>query len=61
MVYGHTHLVKRLSPLGANDLYLNTGTWAELMAVPRGILLDREDDAKRQLEEFLGDLAANKL
>jgi UDP-2,3-diacylglucosamine pyrophosphatase LpxH len=61
VVYGHTHLVKRLSPLGANDLYLNTGTWAELMAVPRGILLDREDDAKRQLEEFLGDLAANKL
>jgi UDP-2,3-diacylglucosamine pyrophosphatase LpxH len=61
VIYGHTHLVKRLSPLGANDLYLNTGTWAELMAVPRAILLDNEDDAKRQLEEFLDDLAANKL
>ena len=62
MVYGHTHLVKRLSPLGANDLYLNTGTWAKLMAVLRGILLYLcEDDAKRQLEEFPGDLVANKL
>jgi hypothetical protein len=41
--------------------YLNTGTWAELMALPRGILLNTKDDAMQELRAFLDDLAENKL
>ena len=61
IIYGHTHLAKRLSPFHGADLYLNTGTWAELMCVPRGILMDQEAKAPAQLRRVLDDLAANRL
>ncbi len=56
VVYGHTHLAKRcVLPKGA--LYLNTGTWADLMALPQAVLA-AEADARPALEAFVADLAA---
>jgi len=58
--YGHTHLAKRMA-ITAGGTYLNTGTWAELMAVPRGILLNKKEEGMQELRAFLDDLAENKL
>jgi UDP-2,3-diacylglucosamine pyrophosphatase LpxH len=61
IVMGHTHLVKRV-PLGVNDsVYLNAGTWADLMRVPDAILSGDEAEAKRQIGVFTDDLMANRI
>ena len=62
IVYGHTHLPKRvpLAPPGPGQaLYLNTGTWADVMCVPDGIW-DADTAAGRALfrrfcEELTGE------
>ena len=72
IVYGHTHLPKRIPLKGqqtedgrpARDraVYLNSGTWADLMAVPSEILTnDRSSDARARLKSFANDLASNKI
>jgi hypothetical protein len=61
VIYGHTHLAKRFSPKGVEGLYLNTGAWADLMAVPKAILLDHEAQARVELRTFLDQLAKNDL
>jgi UDP-2,3-diacylglucosamine pyrophosphatase LpxH len=38
VVFGHTHLAKRVPMLGGEARYLNTGTWAELMRIPDAVL-----------------------
>lgn len=56
VVYGHTHLVKRV-PLGGGT-YLNSGTWADLMRLPTSVL--REDASPGEAAEAvkeLGDFA----
>jgi len=60
VIYGHTHLVKRVRADGG-ALYLNTGTWADLMKMPEGILTDNEDAARVQLKRFLADLKNQQL
>ena len=64
VVYGHTHLVKRVPLKGADGtdigVYLNTGTWADLMRVPDEIWGD-EAAARVSLDHFLRDLEDNKL
>jgi UDP-2,3-diacylglucosamine pyrophosphatase LpxH len=60
VIYGHTHLAKRMH-MRPDGLYLNTGTWAELMAVPRAILLDDPAAAQSELRAFLDDLSNNDL
>jgi len=75
VVYGHTHLAKRV-PLGgrtARDgtavsdraVYLNSGTWADLMALPAGISAPDGSpgatNARERLAAFADDLAANRL
>jgi UDP-2,3-diacylglucosamine pyrophosphatase LpxH len=63
IVMGHTHLVKRV-PLkkGQKAVYLNTGTWADLMRVPEKILTgDDKIAGKQQLVTFVEDLKANRL
>ncbi len=61
VIMGHTHLVKRVS-LRINDaVYLNTGTWADLMRVPVLVLHGTEQEAKGRLDEFVGDLLADRL
>lgn len=64
IVYGHTHLAKRVA-LPGRAVYLNSGTWADLMALPAGIALadgsPRAADARACLADFAGDLAANRV
>ena len=36
VVFGHTHLAKQV-PLAGGAVYLNTGTWADLMRLPAGL------------------------
>lgn len=61
VIFGHTHLVKRID-LGGS-LYLNTGTWADLMSLPKHTLDLAADEslALRELAEFADDLASNRL
>jgi UDP-2,3-diacylglucosamine pyrophosphatase LpxH len=60
IVYGHTHLAKKVQINGAT--YLNTGTWADLMCVPSSILLNElVDEAKRDLDVFVRDFENNRL
>ncbi len=56
VVYGHTHLVKRVELSGGR--YLNTGTWADLMRLPTSVADDSADEetALRELGEFADDL-----
>jgi UDP-2,3-diacylglucosamine pyrophosphatase LpxH len=57
VIYGHTHLVKRVD-LANGARYLNSGTWADLMRVPVEVLRPEtpEADALRLLGEFADDL-----
>jgi len=64
VVYGHTHLAKRIS-LGASGnalpVYLNTGTWADLMRVPDSIWETEETPSRAALTAFVADLESNAL
>ena len=59
IVYGHTHLPKR-KPLVAADgqpaIYLNTGTWADVMCIPSGIWDDDTSAGRDVFRRFAGDL-----
>ncbi|MES1265960.1 MAG: hypothetical protein ABUU24_09975, partial [Variovorax sp.] len=73
IVYGHTHLPKKISLRGreaadgrtieSDAVYLNSGTWADLMAVPDAVLDGdpSSDDTLLQLRAFADDLAANRV
>ncbi|HEX6707611.1 MAG TPA: hypothetical protein VF169_22825 [Albitalea sp.] len=63
VVYGHTHLAKRIA-LGAGPslpLYLNTGTWADLMRMPDAVWDADEAQARARLQAFVADLEGNTL
>jgi predicted phosphodiesterase len=60
VVYGHTHLAKRV-PLAGGAIYLNTGTWADLMMVPRSVLQGNQLAAMGELQAFVSDLENNRL
>ncbi|WP_233261957.1 metallophosphatase [Vitiosangium sp. GDMCC 1.1324] len=57
VVFGHTHLAKRVPLLGGAALYLNTGTWAELMRIPDAVLSDSAagDSILAELVEAVSD------
>ncbi|MDY7233341.1 metallophosphoesterase [Hyalangium rubrum] len=60
VVFGHTHLAKRVPMLGGEARYLNTGTWAELMRIPEEVLSDSAA-GDSVLSEFVEALADNQL
>lgn len=60
VVYGHTHLLKRVE-LGGGALYLNTGTWADLILLPAAVLSEDPKVALPELRLLLADLRANRL
>jgi hypothetical protein len=60
IVYGHTHLAKR-APLVNGATYLNTGTWADLMRLPPGVVQGNRLLALGELEAFVEALEANRL
>ena len=61
IIYGHTHLAKRVNLDKPGTLYLNTGTWADLMKIPDAVLGADEVLARKQLEIFLDDLGHGRL
>ena len=60
IVFGHTHLAKRVA-LGDGAVYLNTGTWADLVRLPAAVVHDDHELAKQALEQLLEKLKANDL
>ena len=61
IVFGHTHLVKRVSLGAQGGMYLNSGTWADLMQVPNAVLEGNEAEGKQALVRFVEDLRTNQL
>jgi UDP-2,3-diacylglucosamine pyrophosphatase LpxH len=62
IVYGHTHLVKRVSLANGEDgpVYLNSGTWADLMRVPESIW-GEYGAAEDALKTFVTDLESDNV
>ncbi len=60
VVMGHTHLAKRV-PLSESAVYLNTGTWADLMRLPSAVYEQPEEKARAALQQFLEDIKANRI
>jgi len=59
VIYGHTHLAKRVrlgDPKDPLKVYLNTGTWADLMRVPDALWAPDEKTGREALREFVTDL-----
>jgi UDP-2,3-diacylglucosamine pyrophosphatase LpxH len=56
VLFGHTHLAKRVD-LGGGRAYLNTGTWADLIRFPEGIIAPGNPGALAELRAFVDDLA----
>jgi UDP-2,3-diacylglucosamine pyrophosphatase LpxH len=61
VLYGHTHLVKRMPLAGGNARYINTGTWADLMMLPKAVLVEDRNAAIPALSSFVMDLERNQL
>lgn len=55
IVFGHTHHAKKIN-LSTNAIYLNTGTWAELMRFPAAALSEDDATARAALETFATQL-----
>lgn len=60
VVFGHTHFAKNVK-LDNQAIYLNSGTWADLMQLPDSLLKGEETIAKAELEDFIQDLKSNNL
>lgn len=59
VAYGHTHLPKRVQRKWG--LYLNTGTWTDLMRLPDAVLEKNKPEAQSELNDFAADIASNRL
>jgi UDP-2,3-diacylglucosamine pyrophosphatase LpxH len=60
VIFGHTHLARDVD-IGGGCRYFNTGTWADLLEVPREIVSAPEAEALDAVRGFAADLAANRL
>lgn len=60
VVFGHTHLAKRID-LGGGALYLNTGTWADVMRIPAAVYEGDEAAGVQALKRFLDDVEKNNI
>ncbi len=60
VLFGHTHLAKRVA-LEGSSIYLNTGTWADLIRLPAGIYEADEDAAFKLFQVFLDDVKNNRI
>lgn len=59
VVFGHTHLAKRV--VVGNSVYINTGTWANLIRFPYEILDQPRDQAIGALQQFAEKLSRGEL
>jgi hypothetical protein len=55
VIFGHTHLAKHID-LGGGKAYFNTGTWADLLRFPKGIVSPGNPRALAELRAFVDDL-----
>jgi len=60
VVFGHTHLAKHIS-LENGDVYLNTGTWADLMRIPASVYAGSESEGTQALKSFLDRVKNNDI
>lgn len=62
VVFGHTHLQKKVALGTADDprWYLNTGTWADIMRLPDEALSQTEMGIEK-LKEFIADLVDHRI
>lgn len=60
IVYGHTHVAKSVS-LEEGALYINTGTWADVVWLPDSALFADAGADATELMQFAEDLAQNRL
>ena len=60
VVFGHTHLAKRVD-MGDGKMYINTGTWADIIRFPSEILSQSEAVARDSMYGFVQDLASGDL
>jgi UDP-2,3-diacylglucosamine pyrophosphatase LpxH len=64
VVYGHTHLVKRISLNGIAGatlpVYVNTGTWSDLIRIPDDVW-GEQGAARLALDEFVADLESDHI
>jgi len=58
VVFGHTHLPKRIPLGGHGQLYLNTGTWCEVLRLPEQALKD-DQSGLTSLQEFIDAMKRN--
>ena len=62
VVYGHTHLAKRIALTDDGlAVYLNTGTWADLMRLPDAVWSSDKGAASDSLRAFVDDLGRGAL
>ena len=47
--------------LAGGGTYFNTGTWADVMRVPRFVYATDEDRSEQALRKFVHEIAQNKL
>lgn len=60
VVFGHSHHAKRCA-LDGGTVYLNSGTWADLMRIPETVYTGSEADGARALDNFMADLRENRI
>jgi UDP-2,3-diacylglucosamine pyrophosphatase LpxH len=60
VVFGHTHLAKRID-IDNGALYLNTGTWADVMRIPAAVYEGDEAAGVQALTRFLDDVENNNI
>jgi UDP-2,3-diacylglucosamine pyrophosphatase LpxH len=62
VVFGHTHLAKRVDFKEVDTTYVNTGTWADLMRIPPEIFSGTDRNTRElALGRFADDLASNRV
>jgi len=60
VIFGHTHLARRI-PLESGGIYLNAGTWADLMRCPAEIAEGSARNAMEALRSYAADIACGRL
>ena len=60
VIFGHTHLAKKIR-LEGDAIYLNSGTWADLMRLPASVYAGSEAQGTEALKAFLGRVKANDI
>jgi hypothetical protein len=63
VIYGHTHLAKKVELNGSRGeaLYLNTGTWADLIRIPDAVFGEDSESARLALDGFVADLERDEV